>query len=65
MRHHFTQSTFSENEMDCFGNFEITHTLCKNHCALRLNCIVERNFSLRLEIIDEMNTLHLHTRKTQ
>lgn len=65
MRHHFTQSAFSENEMDCFGNFDITHTLCKGHCALRLNCIVERNYSLRLEIIEEMNDLHLHTRKPQ
>ena len=65
MRNHFTQAAFSDNEMDCFGDFDVNHTLCKSYCSMRLNCIVERNYSLRLEIIEEMNDLHLHTRKPQ
>ena len=65
MQYQFTQSTFSETEMDCFGNFDINHTLCKDHCTMRLNCIVERDYSLRLEVIEEMNTFHAHILRTQ
>lgn len=65
MQRHMTRALVMESELDCFGNFDIAHPLCKHHCALRLNCIVERNYSLQLEIIEEMNTLELHTRKPQ
>ncbi|RPJ71921.1 MAG: hypothetical protein EHM15_10100 [Desulfobacteraceae bacterium] len=38
----------------CFGNFRIEDRVCRNHCAIRIRCAIERDQSNFLEVIDEM-----------
>ncbi|MFO7709796.1 MAG: hypothetical protein R6V84_16650 [Desulfobacterales bacterium] len=38
----------------CFGNFRIEDRVCRNHCAVRIRCAIERDQSTFLEVIEEM-----------
>ncbi len=38
----------------CFGNFRIEDRVCRNHCAIRIRCAIERDQSTFLEVIEEM-----------
>ncbi len=40
--------------MGCFGNFRMEDLVCRNRCALRLRCAIERDQKDRMEIMAEM-----------
>jgi hypothetical protein len=40
--------------LGCFGNFRIEDRVCRNHCAIRIRCAIERDHSTFLEVIEEM-----------
>lgn len=44
----------TDRYLDCFGAFDISDPICKNHCILCLRCIVEKNQNTRMEIFEEM-----------
>lgn len=41
-------------ETDCMGHYTKGDPICAKHCLLRLQCAVEREHSLRSEIIEEL-----------
>ena len=45
--------TFDEY-IGCFGNFEMEDPVCKNLCALRLKCAIEKDQNVRMELLEEM-----------
>ena len=40
--------------MGCYGNFRMGDLICKNRCALRLRCAIERDQQERMEILEDM-----------
>ena len=40
--------------LGCFGNFQMEDPVCKNLCALRLRCAIERDQIARMELLEEM-----------
>jgi hypothetical protein len=50
-----TRKRFSRHlHLGCFGNFRIEDRVCRNHCAIRIRCAIERDQINILEVIDEM-----------
>lgn len=50
-----TRRRFSTHlHLGCFGNFCIEDRVCRNHCAIRIRCAIERDQSDFMEAIDEM-----------
>lgn len=45
---------FQQDHVGCFGDFNPTDLICRNHCALRIRCAIEREQSSRLEILEEI-----------
>jgi hypothetical protein len=41
--------------LGCFGNFRSQDRVCRNHCAIRIRCAVERDQKIVLEVLSEMN----------
>ena len=41
--------------LGCFGNFSSRDRVCRNHCAIRIRCAVERDQKIVLEVMSEMN----------
>ena len=41
--------------LGCFGNFRSQDRVCRNHCAIRIRCAVERDQKIVLEVMSEMN----------
>ncbi|MEJ2156786.1 MAG: hypothetical protein P8X96_15715 [Desulfobacteraceae bacterium] len=41
---------------DCMGAYTKQDPQCAKHCALRLRCAIEKEYNLRLEIIEELVT---------
>jgi len=48
-----TQSAL-DHHIGCFGEFNRSDRVCTACCALRLRCAIEREQSIRMEIIDEL-----------
>ncbi len=44
----------SEDHMGCFGNFNITDSICRKYCVLRLRCAVEQEQSSRMELLEDL-----------
>jgi hypothetical protein len=40
--------------LGCFGSFRIEDRVCRNHCAIRIRCAIERDQSTFLEVVEEM-----------
>ncbi|MCU0561064.1 MAG: hypothetical protein MUD16_12835 [Desulfobacterales bacterium] len=49
-----TQRVSAHIHLGCFGNFRIEDRVCRNHCAIRIRCAIERDHSTFLEVIEEM-----------
>ena len=43
-----------DQHMGCFGEFDGRDPICSTHCALRLRCVIEKEQSLRMEILEEL-----------
>jgi hypothetical protein len=43
-----------QDNVGCFGDFNSSDPICKQHCALRLRCAIERNQNDRLELLDDL-----------
>lgn len=43
----------NDNFVECFGHFNINHTICRKHCALRMRCAIEQGEQARLEQIED------------
>jgi hypothetical protein len=41
--------------LGCFGHFRSDDRVCRNHCAIRIRCAVERDQKIVLEVMSEMN----------
>ena len=41
--------------LGCFGHFRTEDRVCRNHCAIRIRCAVERDRKIVLEVMSEMN----------
>ena len=38
----------------CFGHFQSEDRICRNHCAVRIRCAIERDQKIYLEVCAEM-----------
>ena len=45
--------TFDQH-LGCFGHFQMNDPVCRNRCALRLRCLIERDQNVRTELMEEM-----------
>ncbi len=43
-----------ERYLGCFGEFKIEDQICMTLCALRLRCSIERDQTVRLEILEDL-----------
>ena len=39
---------------DCMGGYAKEDPQCAKHCVLRLRCAIEKEYNMRLEMIEEM-----------
>jgi hypothetical protein len=39
--------------LGCFGSFQSEDPICRNHCAIRIRCAIERDQAIYLEILEE------------
>lgn len=44
----------SDDDSNCFGDFDKANSLCMKHCVLRLRCAIEKDHNLRTELIEEL-----------
>jgi hypothetical protein len=38
----------------CFGHFQPEDRICRNHCAVRIRCAIERDQKIYMEVCAEM-----------
>jgi len=43
-----------DHHMGCFGEFDYRDRICNAHCALRLRCAIEKEQTIRMEILEEL-----------
>ncbi len=44
----------SNDQMDCFGDYNKKTQLCAKHCVLRLSCAIEQEQNLRMALLEEL-----------
>ncbi len=44
MKNNFDNSTF-DNNIDCFGCFDISDKLCREKCILSIKCAIEQDYN--------------------
>ncbi len=44
----------TDENSDCFGQYNTSDPLCLKHCVLRLRCAIEQDHNLRTEMIEEL-----------
>ena len=54
MKKNTIPSYLIDHHLGCFGEFEGRDPICSSHCALRLRCAIEKEQSLRMEILEEL-----------
>lgn len=42
-----------ESRLNCFGEYDSTDQICKNSCALCLNCAIAKNRFLSYQLLDD------------
>jgi hypothetical protein len=47
-------SRYLDEYMGCYGNFRTGDQICRNRCALRLRCAIERDQQDRMEILEDI-----------
>ncbi len=43
-----------EEHVGCFGDYKTEDPICKHHCAVNLRCFLEREQSVRVEILEDL-----------
>ncbi len=60
---------YKENQytdtVDCYGRFDISATLCRKFCAVRLRCAVEQSEQMKIEQLEDMINAYEITQKIQ
>jgi hypothetical protein len=41
-------------QINCFGDYAKTKSLCAKHCVLRLRCAIEQNQNMRMELLEDL-----------
>ncbi len=54
-----------DRHLECFGEFQPEDQLCHKFCALRLRCIIERNRSFRIGLLEELISTEMMDLKIQ
>ena len=44
----------TNDNSNCFGEYNTSDPLCAKHCILRLRCAIEQDQNIRTEIIEEL-----------
>ncbi len=39
--------------LGCFGSFQADDPICRNYCAIRIRCAIERDQAIFLEVLEE------------
>ncbi len=52
------KSRILDNYVDCFGDFDLSDTICRKFCAMRLRCAIEHKELFRIEQIEDMLAAH-------
>jgi hypothetical protein len=47
-------ATTFESYLSCFGECNVEDPVCKDLCALRLRCTIERDQRLRMELLEDL-----------
>jgi hypothetical protein len=50
----YLKSRILDNYVECYGDFDLSDTICRKYCALRLRCAIEHKEQFRIEQIEEM-----------
>jgi hypothetical protein len=50
----FLKSRILDNYVECYGDFDLSDTICRKYCALRLRCAIEQKEQFRIEQIEDM-----------
>ena len=51
--------------LGCYGEFEITDSICRKQCAIRIRCAIESAQKQRLEMLEEMVSIEEYNFKLQ
>ncbi len=43
-----------DSHLECFGEFQPEDKMCRQFCALRLRCVIARDRSFRLGLLEEL-----------
>ena len=47
---------FTDDQIGCVGEFDAEDDICRNHCALKLRCLIEYHENQRMEFIEDIVT---------
>ncbi len=54
MKKEFMEKFLYDDYVGCFGTFDLSDTICRKHCALKLRCAIEREQNDRLELLEDL-----------
>jgi len=54
MLNEFLKSKLLDNYVECYGDFDLSDTICRKYCALRLRCAIEQKEQLRIGQIEDL-----------
>ncbi len=54
MNHQATGPEALDRFLGCFGGFDAENKVCLRHCALNLQCAIEKDEHLRMELLEEL-----------
>lgn len=43
-----------DERLGCYGSFNIQDPICKQFCALRLRCLIDRDQNNKLELLEDL-----------
>jgi len=43
-----------DEHLDCFGNFNIENPICKTFCALSLRCVIDRDKTIKMDLLEDL-----------
>lgn len=44
----------SDDYVGCYGSFNMQDSICRNYCALKLRCAIEREQNMRIDLLEEL-----------
>ncbi len=59
------KNRFATKYVECFGDFCLSDTVCRKHCALRLQCAIEQNEQVGIEQLEDLFTFQEMSLKIQ